>query len=181
MGIFLKVEVNNMSDDKKLIKDDNIKKFIETVKIFCDLVENNQSVNQLNFLHKSLELLMDLIHYGFLLPNISSVGEQPLKVAISQDYYIKIQKEIANIFGKYNYYWFIYDSVKGGKMVGSTLSIDIADIYKDLKNGLVVYLKGNESSMIDAVWHWRFGVYNTNWGMTAVNAMKAIYNIITTY
>ena len=164
-----------------LNKDNNVKKFVITVENFCNLVDNGKQIEKRDFFKKSIGLLSQLINQALLLPDVEPEANHPLETAVEHEYYMEIQKKIADKFGKNDYYWFIYDPVKGGEPVGSSLPTDFVDIYKDLKTGLEVYLKGDEASIIGAVWHWRFGFHSGNWSFTAINALKAISNIFINY
>ena len=48
---------------------------------------------------------------------------------------------------------------------------DLADIYKDVRAGLVLYESGEQN---DALWHWSF-LHQTHWGRHAVGALFALH------
>src|ERR1700730_3073025 len=68
-------------------------------------------------------------------------------------------------------YWEMFEPVSPGKeppapVVGD-LSDDLADIYRDLREGLA------QASPADRIWSWRFN-WEVHWGRHAISALRAI-------
>jgi hypothetical protein len=61
--------------------------------------------------------------------------------------------------------------------VVASLSEDMADIYQDMKNFILLYQTGTNEVMNDAVWECRMNFENY-WGNKLVNALKAIHRFI---
>lgn len=55
------------------------------------------------------------------------------------------------------------------------LADDLADVYRDLKPGLVLYEGGH---IDEAVWHWNFH-FNIHWGRHAAEALYAMHAFAT--
>jgi len=53
---------------------------------------------------------------------------------------------------------------------------DLADIYRDLHGGLVLWRMGTTESQIEASWKWRFG-YESHWGYHLARAMQSVHEI----
>ena len=51
------------------------------------------------------------------------------------------------------------------------MSDDLGDIYRDVKEGLLLLAEGLSA---DAVWHWRFNFWS-HWGEHSVNALRIIH------
>jgi hypothetical protein len=56
---------------------------------------------------------------------------------------------------------------------GGWLADDLADIWRDLENGLMFVDAGSET---DAVWEWRFSFWN-HWGQHTVGALHVIHSL----
>jgi hypothetical protein len=69
-------------------------------------------------------------------------------------------------------YWDVFDPLitEGGEAVFNSLSDDLADIYRDIKEGLVLYDAGK---LKDAVWEWQFN-FKIHWGQHLTGAQRAI-------
>ena len=167
---------------KKLSTKENelVKDFFENVVIYCALIENCDSVENEKFLKKVFDAITKLMNLGMVLPDVPSVNEQPLKRLVDSKQRLKIISKVNEKLGKYDYYWFVFDSIEGGDPVGSFLGGDLVDIYLDLKIGLETFNKSGEDYKFDAIWHWLFG-YRYSWGTLAVNDIKAVYDIIVNY
>ena len=57
-------------------------------------------------------------------------------------------------------------------MVG-LISDDLADIWRDVKEGLLEIDRGKETSTMEAVWHWRFS-FETHWAHHVAGASAAL-------
>lgn len=55
--------------------------------------------------------------------------------------------------------------------VTGNLADDIADIFRDIVEGIRLFDRGQES---EAVWKWAFGIHS-HWGEHATSAMRALY------
>jgi hypothetical protein len=53
----------------------------------------------------------------------------------------------------------------------ATLSVDLADIWDNLKSGLLAFERGDRDA---ALWSWGFG-FEDHWGRHAVEALRAIH------
>jgi Domain of unknown function (DUF5063) len=58
----------------------------------------------------------------------------------------------------------------------SMLWDDLADIYRDLHNGLALWKLNTPESKIEASWQWRFG-YDAHWGNHLFRAAQTIHEI----
>jgi hypothetical protein len=57
--------------------------------------------------------------------------------------------------------------------VGASLADDILDIYKDVKNGIILYEKNDH---IEAVSEWKSS-FDIHWGNHAVDAIRALHSV----
>jgi len=58
------------------------------------------------------------------------------------------------------------------------LADDLADIYRDLKPGLVAWNTGDDRYLQDVLYQWVHYGYVHHWGRHAVNAMRALHELV---
>jgi hypothetical protein len=82
-------------------------------------------------------------------------------------------------FGTANDYLEVFDEkiIELEEPVVSSISENMADIYQDLKDFLLLYQTGTGEVMNDAVWECRMNFENF-WGQKLVNSMRAIHRFI---
>ena len=69
-------------------------------------------------------------------------------------------------------YWKVFDALVMEQPVFNTLADDLSDIWRDLKQGLLLYDSGNVE---EAIWQWRFN-YEIHWGRHLLGAEYAIHS-----
>lgn len=152
--------------------------FAEKAKAFCELAES-EFTDALEDLHKIEKILAEL-HLAILsLLEPSAVWEEVdeleelSEIAELIDKECKIaQKRFENL--PLNGYWKIFDAsdIEDETAIFALLSDDLADIYSDLKYGLIFY---EQKKFAEAFWQWTFH-FNIHWGNHLVGAQKAIRN-----
>lgn len=75
---------------------------------------------------------------------------------------------------QYDRYWKVFDPYNLEEPVSMSLIDDILDIYKDVKEGILLY---ERSEQIEAIWHWKFQ-FEIHWGRHAINAICALHSAI---
>ena len=74
--------------------------------------------------------------------------------------------------GSYDAYSFVFDPYDLGSEAGTAkLSDDLADIYRELDEGLALFDAGRTG---EAVWQWRF-TFDSHWGRHAAHAIYALH------
>jgi hypothetical protein len=68
--------------------------------------------------------------------------------------------------GDWDSYRQVFDPTEDTEAIFGSLADDIADIYRDLQEGLVLC----EARPQDAIWEWRLLFYS-HWGKHAINAL----------
>lgn len=149
-------------------------RFAAIAEQYCKLIESRVRTSQDAFLRKLLRLLPTLIAAGASLPDVRPETEHPLDRVVAQEQWSALYESLGKKFGKHNLYWQVYDPTKEEKPTPSSLADDLADIYCDLKSGLVALEK--KISKREVVWQWRFG-FSYHWGAHATDALRAIYRL----
>lgn len=72
-------------------------------------------------------------------------------------------------------YWDVFDPLNESDSVFNALWDDLSDIYRDLREGLLLYQRGQ---IVEAVWEWRFH-FEIHWGAHLTGAQRAIHAYFT--
>jgi hypothetical protein len=75
--------------------------------------------------------------------------------------------------GDWDRYWQVFDPTEDDEAIFGTLADDIADVYRDLKEGLVL-IEEHEAPPEKIIWNWRLLFYS-HWGKHAMDALLAIH------
>ena len=70
-----------------------------------------------------------------------------------------------------NGYWDVFNPLEEEAPVFNALWDDLSDIYRDLKEGLMLYNRGR---VVEAAWGWRFS-FEVHWGAHLTGAQRAIH------
>jgi hypothetical protein len=152
--------------------------FAEKAKAYCEWAKSDFT-ECLEELSKAEKFLAEL-HLAILnLPDANEVWNEVDDLEdVSEDKKIVVErwKQACKRFENLpvNGYWEIFDAsnIDDENPVFSLVSDDLADIYSDLKRGLLLYEKGK---FAEAFWEWKFN-FKIHWGNHLVGAMKTIRN-----
>lgn len=88
-----------------------------------------------------------------------------------------MRRRIANLLAGQSLYWEVFDPYEQDKPVTGALDDDLADIYRDLKEGLLVSSGIGAADIEEATWHWRF-LFLTHWGDHLTDALRALHRVL---
>ena len=122
-------------------------------------------------------LYCTLRHHFFL--HLEPFFEDGNEKFITESDWIRIHDTFKEKFGTANDYLEVFDEKINDSEgpVMSSLAENMADMYQDLKNFLLLYQTGTSEVMNDAVWECRMNFENF-WGQKLVNSMRAIHKFI---
>ncbi len=143
-------------------------KFSLLAKQYCSWAEES-SLAQEDDVKKAIFLLVALYSNALVLSKDGCGDEIEAKEVTNEEW-----KVIYTRFGSlpFNYYSAPFSPAKldEEQEIGDVAD-DLADIYRDIKNGLWLFENGN---IIEAVWEWKQN-FNTHWGRHAVSALNALH------
>ena len=167
--------------------------FVQLAEQFCELVEASEGIGREELLHRMHTLLPRLYAQALLLPNDpegedvaeeDDDSDEPLNHApdpdrSSHEAWQHLYKSLGEKLGSTDFYAEIFDPYHDPpeEAVMGSLADDFADIYRDLKAGLLKWSRGERDA---AVWHWRFD-FEAHWGEHASGALRAIHVQASTY
>lgn len=149
---------------------DSPQRFFEVAERYCAWAEGPASDSDLLTARK---LLAELHLLAIELPN-GECGKETEDV-VSHESWRKVLDRFSEL--PLNLYWDVFDPLKEEPPVVNSLADDLADIYRDLKEGVILYGQGD---IVEATWQWRF-LFEIHWGAHLTGAQRAIHCYLTNY
>lgn len=155
---------------------ETVEQFVDSAERFCSLIEHHQSLTAWEFVRSCAACLADLYGVAVFLALLSVEidSAELIEDAVSTDQARAIDREIGRKLGSACLYWEVFDPREESSPVVGDVGDDLADIYRDVKNGLVAFNKGPAN---EAVWHWQRG-FRFHWGDHVVDALRVIHRIV---
>jgi hypothetical protein len=152
---------------------------------FCSVVDSASSVERTDLLLQIYRILPKLIDEAISLPDVklsdsddaiegSTQRASRANVRRSAQEWRQLYNLLKEKLGDWDRYWQVFDPTEDHEAISGTLSDDIADIYGDLKKGLVL-IEMHEVPPEDIIWNWRFLFYS-HWGKHAMDALLAAHS-----
>ena len=164
-----------------------LRAFVGVAAEYCAFIESFEN-GRPEELYTTLEMMLSKIHVG-ILPVVAVVADEENleleKLGMTHGEWGVIAKLIQAITAEESdglSQW--HDDLRGTSKSGDDYCMiragmlwdDLADIYRDLHDGLVLWRMGTTESQIEASWKWRFG-YESHWGYHLARAMQSVHEI----
>ena len=155
-----------------------IDEFVETAGHYCSLIEGHRQYPVREFLKRVRKLLPVLYSQALRLPDVESTHDKNYR-DITHEQWREMFDRLREFLGPLDQYWVIFDPIMKDveDPVVSSLSDDLADIWRDLRNGLMHW--DSVAGSPDIVWEWHFS-FHGHWSDHAVDALRSI-NWLTEY
>jgi hypothetical protein len=157
----------------------NVIEFVAVANEFCKYTEHASELKGDELL-KILQRILPLMYLkASLLPQMNPFFEEGNEKFVTESAWIGIHETLKEKFGTANDYLEVFDekiNESEGPVI-SGISENMADIYQDIKDFLLLYQTGTAEVMNDAVWECRMNFENF-WGQKLVNSMRAIHKFI---
>lgn len=157
----------------------NVVEFVAAANEFCKYQEHASEVKGEEMLKILQRLLPFLYLKASLLPALEPVFEDGNEKFVTESDWFRIHDTLKEKFGTADDYLEVFDeriNDTDGPVV-SSLAENMADIYQDLKNFLLLYQTGTQEVMNDAVWECRMN-FEQYWGQKLTNSLRAIHKFI---
>jgi len=157
----------------------NVVEFTAVAVEFCKYAEHAPELKGIEML-KILQRLLPLLYLkASLLPELEPFFENGNEKFVNEADWSRIYESFRQLLGTADEYLDIFDEKfeVTDAPVPSSISENMADIYQDLKDFLLLYQTGTREVMNDAVWECRMNFENF-WGQKLVNSMMAIHKFI---
>ena len=167
-----------MADNKKTIYSRGVIEFVAVANEFCKYVERAQEL-QGDDLLKILQRILPLMYIkASLLPALQPYFENGNEKFVTEAQWESINSLLSDKFGAADDYLEIFDiKASDAECVPASIAENMADIYQDIKDFLLLYQTGSQEVMNDAIWECKMN-FESHWGQKLVNSLKAIHSFI---
>ena len=143
---------------------------------FCGFVEQTDKFELKDFIDKSHKLLPFLYLKAVMLPELDPKYEEFNERFVTENDYNNVIKKIVTRLGQYDSYEEVFDPLheETGTPVGASIAENLADMYQDLKDFILLYQIGSNEVMYEAVWECQQS-FRHYWGQRLTNALRALH------
>ncbi|MCX6335377.1 MAG: DUF5063 domain-containing protein [Bacteroidia bacterium] len=157
----------------------NVVEFVAVANEYCKYAEHASELKGDEML-KIMQRIMPLMYLkGSLLPALEPVFDDGNEKFVTETDWQRVHDAIRQKLGTANDFTAEMSEVidDSGIPVPVTLSENMADIYQDLKDFILLYQTGTKEVMNDAIWECRMN-FETFWGPKLLNSLKAIHSFL---
>lgn len=150
------------------VEEERIHEFAALAREYCSWAQTPSTQTPAEEAMTALRLLVNLYRLALALPE----GEGGSDVeSTTQEEWQGVYRRFASL--PVDLYSEVFDPLEfpPAEPVGASLGDDLADIYRDLKGGLLLYDRGDLSG---ATWEWAFH-FRAHWGHHATGALYALH------
>lgn len=154
------------------------KAFLEAAREYCAFIESTDKADN-EFWIALQGLLLTLYQQGTTLPRTTLEHDEEFNDKLSKEEFEKILTRISEKVGDSRFYWEVFDPTneRDTQPGCGDLVDDLGDIYRDLKDGLMIFDLGTMASRDEALWDFNFG-FEHHWGYHGINALRTIHYIL---
>jgi hypothetical protein len=131
-----------------------------------------------------LSALAGLYAAAFALPDVDIGNDDcvvPDRYKIRYEEWASLWNRLGELLGDARYHWGYFDPTEPRdsqeKPIIHDLADDLADIYRDIQDGLRTWDADVEGYGPHTIWTWRFN-FQYHWGHHAVGAMRALHQLV---
>jgi hypothetical protein len=153
--------------------------FIEVATQYCELIEGRESRTKIKLLQEAFILLPQLCLYGMKLPEIDRFTYYDYESTELPETWSEIHKSLKHKLKRWEYYKKMFDPYNRKIKISTygVLSLDLSEIYEDIKYGLIDWGNATPSMKRGIIWNWKFG-FEYHWGDHATSAFRALYSLL---
>jgi hypothetical protein len=168
-----------MDNNSEPVYSRHVVEFVAVANEYCKYAEHVQEIKGEELLKIFQRLLPLLYLKASFLPDFTPYFEDGNEKFVNESDWTKIHTVFRKKFGSADDYLEVFDERmnESEAPVVASLSENMADIYQDLKDFVLLYQTGTVEVMNDAIWECRQNFENY-WGQKLVNSMRAIHKFI---
>jgi hypothetical protein len=168
-----------MENESDPVYSRNVVEFVAVANEYCKYAEHADKLKGDEVL-KIFQRLFPLLYMkASLLPAFEPFFEDGNEKFVTEADWFRVHDSFKKILGTADEYPEVFDEKFNDSEGPVTLSLseNMADIYQDLKDFLLLYQTGTREVMNDAIWECRMN-FETFWGQKLVNSLRAIHRFI---
>jgi hypothetical protein len=168
-----------MKSNQEPVYSKHVVEFVAVANEFCKYAEHSPEINGREMILIMQRLLPLLYLKAAFLPQLEPFFEDGNEKFVTESDWSRIHDGFRKIMGSANDYLGLSEQLTPDSEMQQAMSIaeDLADIYQDLKNFLLLYQTGTPEVMNDSVWECRMN-FETYWGTRLLNSTMAIHKFI---
>ncbi|MDJ0363655.1 DUF5063 domain-containing protein [Hymenobacter sp. H14-R3] len=150
--------------------------YYEAAGHFCLFLEESNGLTTSGFLNKARLHLLRLYAAALAMPAVDLQSNKEYEDKVSVDAFRAVLSSVAEQLDSARYYWHVFDptdDLDTTPKCGDLLN-DLGDIYKDLKNRLMLFSLDKEDCEEIARWNLKFD-FDAHWGAHCINALSAMH------
>jgi hypothetical protein len=148
---------------------------VDIISEFCELIENHQRRSPAEVLQQA-HVLLPLLYYRMLLtPEVELAGVGRFPRSITHEQWLELFTRLLEFLEPHHRYRIIYDPtiLTDNEPVNGTLADDFADIWRDLKNGLMHWHTATDTQRLGILYDWQV-TFRNHWSLHVVDALRAL-------
>ena len=161
--------------DENVLYSKEVIEFTAVANEYCHFLEEASSVDGKKLLLVLQKLLPLMYMKALYLPAIESKLDEVIEKFVKEEDWQLIKDTLTIKFGAANDYVDVnHDKASTEELLYGDLAENLADIYQDIKDFLMIYRVGTVELMNDALWECKesFRLY---WGRTLANTIRAVH------
>ena len=168
-----------MDKNRDPVYSHNVVEFVAVANEFCKYAEHASELKEGEMLKILQRLLPFLYIKATFLPPFEPFFEDGNEKFVMEADWTRIHGAFKKQFGTADDYLEVFDERFDNSVtpVLSSLAENMADIYQDIKDFLLLYQTGTREVMNDALWECKMNFENI-WGQKLVNSLRAIHHFI---
>ncbi|MCF8296976.1 MAG: DUF5063 domain-containing protein [Saprospiraceae bacterium] len=165
-------------DNIEIIKSKTVLEMITVAYEFCLFIESAENYDKQTVI-SYLQKVCPLIYIkGALLPEIEVSDESAAERFVTEENWESIFSMLKTKFGKDDEFYIIDDNlITGVKPIVASLADNLADVYQDLKDFVMLYQKNLTVAKECAVRDCKV-LFENNWGQKLLNAHIRIHQLV---
>lgn len=168
----------------ELIVEPGVTRFVQAATAYCALIDSPGRDREA-WSEQLLGALADLYAAHFHLPEVEFIDEEHQsfpddRFDMSHEDWKAVYDRIAGMFGRWRHYWAYFDPNEPrpeDELVVGDLADDLADIYRDVKPGLLAWEAFGDKYSRVIVYDWKEPLFRSHWGWHAVSAMRGLHQL----
>jgi hypothetical protein len=168
-----------MKENQKAVYSRGVVEFVAVANEFCKYVERAHELKGDDLLKILQRILPFMYIKASLLPVLQPYFEDGNEKFVTENQWEQTRNLLREKFGTADDYLEIFDikAADAENAIVASISENIADIYQDIKDFLLLYQTGSQEVMNDAIWECKLN-FETYWGQKLVNSLRAIHSFI---
>ena len=153
----------------------NILELIRVAHEYCLFIEKGSGHSDIE-IYEFIQRVGPLLYLkGSLMPEVNKENPEASERFVTEEEYESVFNELRGIFNNYDIFWLVdYQYALDNEPSKASLGENLADIYQDLKDFLLLYQKNSKDAKVNAVHDCR-ELFIERWGNKLLSSINYIH------